>query len=27
VRRVKFPFGTYRLLGIGVPCAGPPSLG
>jgi hypothetical protein len=27
LRRVKFPFGTYRLLGIGVSCAGPTSLG
>lgn len=25
-RRALFPFGTYRLLGIGVRCAGPPSL-
>jgi putative transposase len=25
-RRAVFPFGTYRLLGIGVRCAGPPSL-
>jgi putative transposase len=25
-RRVAFPYGTYRLLGLGVRCAGPPSL-
>jgi putative transposase len=25
-RRVAFPFGTYRLLGLGVRCAAPPSL-
>jgi putative transposase len=25
-RRVSFPFGTYRLRGLGVRCAGPPAL-